>query len=112
MDSNDHRAIGNRLDLFHQQDEAPGMVFWHPRGPALYRVLENCGWPLSRWSSRRSAASRLSTPAASRQSSRVGICASWWTNGRRVCLAGSFGPANEGSPCSLRSGSERSVTAR
>jgi threonyl-tRNA synthetase len=41
MDSNDHRAIGSRLDLFHQQDEAPGMVFWHPRGAALYRVLEN-----------------------------------------------------------------------
>ena len=41
MDSSDHRAIGNRLNLFHQQDDAPGMVFWHPRGAVLYRVLEN-----------------------------------------------------------------------
>jgi threonyl-tRNA synthetase len=41
MDSNDHRVIGNRLDLFHQQDEGPGMVFWHPRGAALYGVLED-----------------------------------------------------------------------
>jgi threonyl-tRNA synthetase len=37
----DHRALGNRLDLFHQQEDAPGMVFWHPRGAILYRVLEN-----------------------------------------------------------------------
>jgi threonyl-tRNA synthetase len=41
MDDHDHRALGNRLDLFHQQDEAPGMVFWHPRGFALYRVIED-----------------------------------------------------------------------
>jgi threonyl-tRNA synthetase len=40
MDSDDHKAIGNRLDLFHQQDDAPGMVFWHPRGATLYRLLE------------------------------------------------------------------------
>ncbi|WP_430398881.1 threonine--tRNA ligase [Ferrovibrio sp.] len=40
MDQNDHRAIGNRLDLFHQQEEGPGMIFWHPRGFALYRVIE------------------------------------------------------------------------
>lgn len=41
MQPNDHRAIGNRLQLFHQQEEAPGMVFWHPRGFALYRVIED-----------------------------------------------------------------------
>ena len=41
MDVHDHRAIGNRLDLFHQQDDAPGMVFWHPRGATLYRLLES-----------------------------------------------------------------------
>ena len=40
MDVNDHRAIGNRLDLFHQQEEGPGVVFWHPKGAALYRQLE------------------------------------------------------------------------
>jgi len=39
MDERDHRAIGNRMDLFHQQEEAPGMVFWHPRGFALYEVV-------------------------------------------------------------------------
>jgi threonyl-tRNA synthetase len=38
---NDHRIIGQRLDLFHLQEEAPGMVFWHPRGFALYRALES-----------------------------------------------------------------------
>jgi threonyl-tRNA synthetase len=36
----DHRALGQRLRLFHQQEEAPGMVFWHPRGLALHRLLE------------------------------------------------------------------------
>jgi len=41
MDIDDHRAIGNQLDLFHQQEEGPGMVFWHPRGYAIYRVIED-----------------------------------------------------------------------
>ena len=36
----DHRKIGRQLDLFHQQEEAPGMVFWHPRGWALWQVVE------------------------------------------------------------------------
>ncbi len=40
LDENDHRSIGQRQDLFHFQEEAPGMVFWHPRGLALYRALE------------------------------------------------------------------------
>lgn len=37
----DHRALITRLDLGHFQDEAPGMVFWHPRGWTVYRVLED-----------------------------------------------------------------------
>ena len=37
----DHRKIGRQLDLFHFQEEAPGMVFWHPKGWAIYRVLED-----------------------------------------------------------------------
>lgn len=37
----DHRRIGKQLDLFHLQDEAPGMVFWHPRGWAIYREVED-----------------------------------------------------------------------
>jgi threonyl-tRNA synthetase len=41
LDPNDHRAIGARLDLFHLQEEAPGSVYWHPRGNALFRVLED-----------------------------------------------------------------------
>lgn len=36
----DHRKIGKALDLFHFQDIAPGMVFWHPKGWAIYRELE------------------------------------------------------------------------
>lgn len=36
----DHRKIGKQLDLFHLQDEAPGMVFWHPKGWALWQVIE------------------------------------------------------------------------
>ncbi len=39
-DKHDHRALGSRLDLFHFQDEAPGMVFWHASGWVLYRILE------------------------------------------------------------------------
>ena len=41
LHASDHRALGNRLDLFHQQQEGPGMVFWHPRGAALWRVIED-----------------------------------------------------------------------
>lgn len=36
----DHRKLGKRLDLFHMQEEAPGMVFWHPNGWTVYQVLE------------------------------------------------------------------------
>ena len=37
----DHRRIGKQLGLFHQQEEAPGMVFWHARGWTIYRTVEN-----------------------------------------------------------------------
>ena len=36
----DHRKIGKKLDLFHMQEEAPGMVFWHPKGWSVYTVIE------------------------------------------------------------------------
>ncbi|MBM3570261.1 MAG: threonine--tRNA ligase [Alphaproteobacteria bacterium] len=36
----DHRRLGRELELFHQQEEAPGMVFWHPRGWTLWRMVE------------------------------------------------------------------------
>ena len=37
----DHRKLGREMDLFHIQDEAPGMVFWHPDGWTIYRALED-----------------------------------------------------------------------
>jgi threonyl-tRNA synthetase len=36
----DHRKLGRQLDLFHQQDEAPGMVFWHPKGWTIWQQVE------------------------------------------------------------------------
>ena len=36
----DHRRLGRALDLFHQQDEAPGMVFWHPKGWTIWQQVE------------------------------------------------------------------------
>ncbi|MEQ6291755.1 threonine--tRNA ligase [Vogesella sp. GCM10023246] len=36
----DHRKLGKQLDLFHLQDEAPGMVFWHPKGWQLWQSIE------------------------------------------------------------------------
>jgi threonyl-tRNA synthetase len=41
MDDLDHRHLGVQLKLWHLQEDAPGMVFWHPRGTAIYRVLED-----------------------------------------------------------------------
>ena len=37
----DHRKLGREMELFHIQDEAPGMVFWHPNGWTIYRQLED-----------------------------------------------------------------------
>ena len=37
----DHRKLGRRLSLFHTQEEAPGMVFWHPKGTIVYLVVED-----------------------------------------------------------------------
>jgi len=36
----DHRRLGRQLDLFHMQEEAPGMVFWHPKGWTLWQAVE------------------------------------------------------------------------
>ncbi|SIS90907.1 threonine--tRNA ligase [Paracoccus saliphilus] len=36
----DHRKLGREMELFHFQEEAPGMVFWHPNGWTIYRELE------------------------------------------------------------------------
>jgi threonyl-tRNA synthetase len=37
----DHRRLGREMNLFHQQDEAVGNIFWHPKGWTLYRTIEN-----------------------------------------------------------------------
>jgi len=37
----DHRKLGKRLQLFHFQEEAPGMVFWHPKGWTVYQIIKN-----------------------------------------------------------------------
>ncbi len=37
----DHRKIGKKLDLFHFQEEAPGMAFWHPKGWKIYQVIKH-----------------------------------------------------------------------
>ena len=36
----DHRKLGKTLDLFHMQEEAPGSIFWHPKGWALYQAVQ------------------------------------------------------------------------
>ncbi len=36
----DHRKLGKKYDLFHMQEEAPGMVFWHPKGWSIYNTIE------------------------------------------------------------------------
>jgi threonyl-tRNA synthetase len=36
----DHRRLGRELDLFHMQDEAPGLVFWHPKGWTIWQQVE------------------------------------------------------------------------
>ncbi|CCD39811.1 Threonyl-tRNA synthetase [Candidatus Paraburkholderia kirkii UZHbot1] len=40
VEKRDHRKLGKQLDLFHLQDEAPGMVFWHPKGWSLWQQVE------------------------------------------------------------------------
>ena len=37
----DHRKLGKKFNLFHLQEEAPGMIFWHPKGWAIYREIES-----------------------------------------------------------------------
>ena len=36
----DHRKLGKKFDLFHTQEEAPGMIFWHPKGWCLWQTIE------------------------------------------------------------------------
>lgn len=41
MEQRDHRSLAKQLDLYHIEEEAPGMVFWHPNGFEIYRLLED-----------------------------------------------------------------------
>ncbi len=41
MENNDHRILARRLDLYHMEEDAPGMIYWHPAGWQLYRVIED-----------------------------------------------------------------------
>ena len=40
-DKRDHRKLAKQLDLFHTQEESPGMVFWHPKGWSIYQEIQN-----------------------------------------------------------------------
>lgn len=40
MDDHDHRSLANRLGLWHIQEDAPGMVFWHPRGCLIIELTD------------------------------------------------------------------------
>jgi threonyl-tRNA synthetase len=60
----DHRKIGKQLDLFHLQEEAPGMVFWHPNGWTLYQVLEQYMRKVQRDNGYRRSRPRRSSTAA------------------------------------------------
>ena len=41
----DHRKLGREMDLFHFQEEAPGSVFWHPKGWTLFQALDRLHAP-------------------------------------------------------------------
>ena len=66
----DHRKLGRQLDLFHMQDEAPGMVFWHPKGWTIWQQVEQ--YMRARLSAttatRKCAARRSSTARCGRRS--------------------------------------------
>ena len=36
----DHRKINKKLDFYHMQEEAPGSIFWHPKGWSVYNTIE------------------------------------------------------------------------
>ena len=71
----DHRKLGKQLDLFHLQDEAPGLVFWHPKGWAIWQQVEQ-------YMRRVYQRQRLPGSAAARRSStaRCGRSPGHWEN--------------------------------
>lgn len=92
LDHHDHRSIGPRLGLFHFQDEAPGMAFWHPKGLALVRALEDA----ARRFVRAEGYHEVRTPQLLRQP--IWEKSGHWQHFR----AGMFGVADEGQPAALK----------
>ena len=79
MDDLDHRNLGVKLKLWHLQEDAPGMVFWHPRGYAVYRVLED----YVRRKMRRAGYAEVRTPSCCRRS--FGAAAATGTSSASTC---------------------------
>lgn len=92
LDHHDHRSIGPRLGLFHFQDEAPGMAFWHPKGLVLVRALEDA----ARRFVRAAGYSEVRTPQLLRQP--IWEASGHWQHFR----AGMFALADEGQPAALK----------
>jgi threonyl-tRNA synthetase len=75
----DHRRIGKELDLFHLQEEAPGAVFWHPKGWALFQQLigymrerqKRCGLRGGQHAGNHGPGAVGGSPATSRRSART-----------------------------------------
>ena len=92
MLESDHRILGQQLDLFHLQEEAPGMVFWHPRGYAMYRALESAvrSWTVA------SGFEEVKTPELLR--SAIWEQSGHWQNFRQHMFAFS----DEGKSCAMK----------
>lgn len=92
LDAEDHRHIAQRLDLLHFQEEAPGMVFWHPRGFVLYQALEGAARSLLR----QDGYAEVRTPQVLRQ-------AIWEASGHQAAFAsGMLAVADGGPPSALK----------
>jgi threonyl-tRNA synthetase len=89
MDSLDHRQIGQRLGLFHMQEEASGMVFWHPRGLTLVGAVEDA----IRRQNRNDGFEEVRTPQLVRQS--IWASSGHWENFRQHMYAFGSGGREE-----------------
>jgi threonyl-tRNA synthetase len=75
----DHRKIAKQQDLFHLQEEAPGLVFWHPKGWSIWQVVEQYMRKVYRDSATRKCAARRSSTC------RCGSARATGTTTRRTC---------------------------
>ncbi len=78
----DHRRIGRELDLFHLQEEAPGAVFWHPKGWTVFQTPDRLH--------ARAAGARRATRRSMRRSSWTRACGSspgTWRSSARTCIS-------------------------